>query len=70
MIYTMKLNGTIKQPDGHHKHPTRYIVKRLSGPLNGAITTVASVEDARREAFHLSDIEGICSAIYPPVYGA
>lgn len=67
--YSRKPDGCARQPNGALLHPTRYIVKRLSGPMAGTLATFANAEAARREAFYLSDVEGVCPAIYPPVYG-
>lgn len=68
MIYTHKPDGTVRRHDGHLLHPTRYIVKRLSGPMAGTMATFPNAEAARREAFYLSDVENVCPAVYGPIY--
>ena len=66
--YTRKPDGTVRQPNGHLLHPTRYIVKRLSGPQAGTMATFSTAEAASTEAFYLSDVENVCPAVYPPIY--
>lgn len=68
-LYSRNLPDLVRMPNGTKRHPTRWIVERLSGPQAGTIATFTNEAHARTEALYLHDFEDCCASIVPPAYG-
>lgn len=61
-------NKLVKTPSGYRVHPTRWMVKQISGENKGAYTTHEYEAQARMEALYMHDNFGIVTSIVPPLY--
>lgn len=69
MQYTQSTKGLINKGTRYYLHPTKYVVKLLSGKNTGARAFVDTAEQAKAECMYQADNHNICATWYPPANG-